>query len=268
MNPFGLKSCLQALEYSWNRVGSYTSIMLLLLLSFGYLYIRNDKNEKAYFVYPGLFYLLVLLNPFMEWMLVNRLGFEARVHRFFWIIPITFILAYVCLELCKGRREQGVFLLAFIMVLWFAQGRTPLEEGHYRTKNIYKIEDEVIELSEMMHELDDSESFRVYINEIHPNYTVRQYDPAFVLIDVPRGIEEVMSNPQLKVLGETQTSTYYVLAGYFYGRYQMNMDALYNSIKNTQIEYLILNYEEKELVTKRWIEFAAKTGHYYIYKVL
>lgn len=268
MDPFGLKVCLEVLEYSWNRVNSYTPIIILLLFTLGYLYVKGNPNENEYFVYPGLFYLLILLNPFIEWILVKRLGFESRIHRFFWVIPITFLLAYVSLELYRKKRKQNLFLLVFIMVVWIAQGRTPLEEKSYKTENIYKMENEIIELSKIMHELDDSKYFRVYINEIHPNYMVRQYDPSFGLIDEARVIDDVMSDRDLEQLSKEQLPTRHVLAGYFYGHYQVNMDILYECIKNFQIEYLVLNYEEKELVTKGWIEFATKTEHYYIYKVL
>ena len=79
------------------------------------------------------------------------------------------------------------------MVLWLIQGRTPLDEEHYLTENIYKIENKVVELSKTMHEIDDSEYFKVYINEVHPNYTIPQYDPAFRLISSPRSIDYVMS---------------------------------------------------------------------------
>ena len=46
------------------------------------------------------------------------------------------------------------------------------------------------------------------------------------------------------------------------------MEALYEYIKALQIKYLILDYEEKEFVTKGWIELAVKTDDYYIYRVL
>jgi hypothetical protein len=267
MITFGLSECLRALEYSWNRIGSYTSVMILLILALGYLFFKNDGNEQKYLVYPGVFYLLVLLNPVAEWLLINPLGFESRVHRFFWVIPITFILAYVSLEIAKKSGKQGIFLIVFIIVLWCVQGRTPLEEEYYRTENIYKIENEIIELSEVMHKVDDEECFRVFINEIHPNYTIRQYDPAFLLIYDIREMDNIMSHHDLEKLSKEHAFTLYALAGYFYGHYQVDMDALYQYIKNIQIEYLILNYEEKEFVARKWIQLVAKTEHYYIYKV-
>lgn len=267
MSSFGLEECLDALEYNWNRVNSYTSIMILLFFALVFLYLKGNKCEKAYFVYPGIFYLFVLLNPVVDWILINRLGFESRMHRFFWALPITFILAYVCLKVCRDKKKQGVFLLGFIMVLWLIQGRTPWDEEHYLTENIYKVENKVVELSKAMHEIDESEYFKVYINEIHPNYTIRQYDPAFQLISVPRSIDYIMSEARLEELSKEQPSSQYALAGYFYGHYQVDMEALYGYIKALQIKYLILDYEEKEFVAKGWVELAAKTEDYYIYRV-
>ena len=47
MSSFGLEGCLDALEYSWNRVNSYTSIMILLFLALLFLYLRGNEKEGA-----------------------------------------------------------------------------------------------------------------------------------------------------------------------------------------------------------------------------
>lgn len=261
-------SAIESLKYVWNRVNSYTPVFMIFFLAMVYLWTNEDKYVKRYLIYPIAIAVLILLNPVVTWLLIEKLGYNTRVHRFFWIVPVTFILSYICMSILE-RYKKACFLLAFILVLWVIQGRSFYEDQHYKTENIYKVENEVIEISQAMHEISGAESDTIYINEIHPNYTVRQFDPSLRLVSEPGQMDAIMSAANLKELYENEEEPFnYTIYAYFYGHYSVKEEVLYKAIQNTQIEYLILNYEETDLLDKGWVTLEQVTEHYYIYKVL
>lgn len=261
--------CLEVLEYSWNRVNSNTPVMILVIFAFTFLWKKRNREINTYLVYPGALLILLMLNPLMEYIFIDKLGLDDRIHRFYWIIPITFILAFASLELIYKVKARKGFLFFFILAVWVIIGRNVYDEDHYVTENIYKMEDEVIELSQTMHEIESEDSFRVYINEIHPNYTIRQYDPSFLLIQRPRDLDATMSSPDLESLSTAaDAAPYLVLAGYFYGHYSIDLSVVQDAVNYYGIQYLILDYEDLALEMQDWIEPKAETDDYFIYKVI
>ncbi len=263
------EKCLEILEYSWDRVNSNTPVIILVMFALFYLWKKKDRQVNAYLVYPGAVLILLMLNPFLEYVLVERFGLDDRIHRFYWIIPITFVLAFACLELIRKTKARAGFLLCFILAVWVIMGRNIYDEEHYATENIYKVEDDVIELSQVMHDVTEAETFRVYFNEVHINYTIRQYDPSFLLIGNARSLDEYMTNLDLEALSTTaDASPLYVLSGYFYGRYAIDLTLVQNAVNAYGIEYLILDYQDLALEMQGWAELKAETEHYFIYKVI
>lgn len=262
------QSAIESLEYVWNRVNSYTPVFSIFLLMLVYLYIIEDQHAKRYFIYPIIIELLILLNPLVPWILVEKLGYNTRVHRFFWIIPVTFLFAYACIKIME-QYKKSFFLIFFILFLWILQGRGFYEEDHDKTENIYKVENEVLEISHALHEISNLKSNIIYINEIHPNYTLRQYDPSIILIDYPRNFDEAMSEKHLGDWGKREEKpSKYIISSYFYQHNVVEDERLYAAIQNTKINYLILDYEEESLQKKGWITLEKVTENYYIYKVL
>lgn len=263
-----LQSTIESLEYVWNRVNSYTPVFMVFLLALVYLCIAEDNWVKRYLIYPIIIELLILLNPMISWIIVEKLGYNTRVHRFFWGIPVAFLFAYVCIRIMK-QYKSSFFLMFLILFLWVIQGRGFYEDEHYRTENIYKIENKVIEISHAMREISDMGRKIIYVNEIHPNYTLRQYDPSLALIDYPRNLDETMSGDDLYYLGESEEEpSKYTISSYFYKHCQVEEERLYAALQNTEIDYLLLDYEESSLQKKGWIVLEKVTENYYIYKVL
>lgn len=261
--------CLEVLEYSWDRVNSNTPVIILVIFAFFYLWKKKERQINMYLVGPGMLLVLLMLNPFLEYVFVELLGLDDRIHRFYWIIPITFILAFACLELLYTTKAKAGFLLCFVLAVWVVMGRNVYDEEHYVTENIYKIEDKVIELSHTMHEIEDADTFRVFVNEIHPNYTIRQYDPSFLLITRARELDAAMSSQELESLSTVpDASPLNILAGYFYGHCSIDLTLVQNAVNAYGIQYLILDYEDLALDMQDWVERVAETDDYYIYKVI
>ena len=137
------------------------------------------------------------------------------------------------------------------------------------TENMYKVEDEVIEVSQAMHEVTDAESCKVYFNNVHINYTIRQYDPSFLLLTTARTLDDYMTTLDLETLSTSpDANNLYILSGYFYGHYNIDLSLVQNAVHAYGIEYLILDYQDLALEMQGWVELKAETENYFIYRVV
>ena len=263
------EKCVEILEYSWDRVNSNTSIIILVMFALFFLWKKRERQVNTYLVYPGAILILLMLNPFVEYILVERFALDDRIHRFYWVIPFTFVLVFACLELLKKTRAKAGFLLCFVLAVWIIMGRNVYDEEHYVTENIYKVENDVIELSQAMHEVTDAESFKVYFNNVHINYTIRQYDPSFLLLAEARTLDEYMTTLELESLSTSpDASNLYILSGYFYGHYSIDLSLVQNAVNAYGIEYLILDYQDLALEMQGWVDLETETENYFIYRVV
>ena len=105
------EKCVEILEYSWDRVNSNTPIIILVMFALFFLWKKRERQVNTYLVYPGAILILLMLNPFVEYILVERFALDDRIHRFYWVIPITFVLGFACMELLKKTRAKAGFLL-------------------------------------------------------------------------------------------------------------------------------------------------------------
>ena len=262
-------SVVQTFNTNWNEKNISTPFVVIFLIGIYYIYRTNKRDLKAVFVYPVLIYIIIIFNPFIHWILIWKMGFSGRSHRFFWIIPMVFVLSWLATEIVfqtKGRGRRSLLFFALVGMCFLA-GRPMYYEDHYRTENIYKVTNETIQISNKLKELEGTQEKRVVINEHHLNYLIRQYDPSICLLINVGNIETLEQTTELDYKYNLQKGGSEIIVGYFHNHYETELDKVYESLKEGAIEYLVLNYEEKALADMKYIELVALCGRFNIYKV-
>lgn len=162
--------------------GKYWGDMLYLILYLGVLlYIGRygTRVMKQVFVYPFMILLFTVYNPLIMGPVMTLTDWEDRYYRFYWVLPVQILCAYLFAELIERQRngaaKAAVTGLVICMVLMC--GDTMIQK--IPDENIYKIDDFVIEISEAIAEEKTREQ-PIIIADASLYYIIRQYDPAIL----------------------------------------------------------------------------------------
>lgn len=134
-------------------------------------------------VVPSVLLLVLLLNPVSAHFAI-ALFHDSQVQRFFWLVPMTLILA-VCVVLFLGkipgaRRRAAVFVLVCCVVLLGGNGFPRLRATWQgRADNAYKVPPVVVELCDEI--LQDDAPRKTAVLPMPLNLWVRQYCPQIAL---------------------------------------------------------------------------------------
>lgn len=263
-------SVIQTFNINWNEKNISAPFVILFLIGIYYIYRTKKQDMKEIFVYPVLIYGITIFNPVIHWILIWKMGFSGRSHRFFWIVPMVFVLSWLATEILfqMKSKEKKYFLFLVLVGMCFLVGRPMYYEEHYRTENIYKVSDETLQISNKLKEIVGTQEKKVIINEHHLNYLIRQYDPSICLVASAGKIEELEEITELGYQYDLQKSAIEIIVGYFHNHYKTELNEVYRALKKENVEYLVLNYKEEALEESNYIESAASCGKFNIYKVL
>lgn len=260
-------------EENWNEKNASLPFIMLYICAVYYLWRKKRKNIKTIFVYPAIIYACTIFNPFVHWILIEKLGFSGRSHRFFWVIPMALVLAYAVIELLGSIKETGkrLGLCAIIVGICIFAGRPMTYEEHYQTENIYKVTDALVDISSYLKEIKGTEEKRVFFNDDHMGYMARQYDPSLVLALDTRELDTLKALTKVGYKDEeavAMMSDTYAMACYFCKYFQVeDTNRIIAGILNIWPEYIILDYQDRRMEDTGIIQLLDSVDGYYIYEV-
>lgn len=175
------------LAYFWvdkPRVIYFVFCCVFVLLLAGKRKDGFSRKVSRYIVLPSVALLVILLNPLVAHLLVTKY-YETQSLRFFWLIPVSLLLAVVTVHLTSrlhGRGQKILFAMIVPVVLLafsndFRQLRATWQN---RITNWYKVPPVVIALDDwIMHDDSGLEKSAVFPQPL--NLWVRQYRPEIEL---------------------------------------------------------------------------------------
>lgn len=158
----------------------YGVYFVLYLAALMYLVQQKERIMKQVFVWPFVIALFTVFNPLiMEPLLLRTTDWRNRYSRFFWILPVEILCAYLGARLIERRqaKEERVGVILAIACLCFLCGdsATALEVD----ENIYKLDADVVGVAEMIREAAGEERPVVFYDE-PLYYWIRQYDASLI----------------------------------------------------------------------------------------
>lgn len=139
---------------------------------------------RRYIVWPSVVLLVLLLNPVVAHLLVTKYE-ETRSLRFFWLVPVTLLLAAVTVLLVDWlpRRYQKILAAVAVpfVLLAFSDGFSHLRvTWQNQFTNWYKVPEVVIRLDDWILN-DDAGLEKTAVFPTPVNLWVRQYRPEIEL---------------------------------------------------------------------------------------
>lgn len=235
----------RALQF--DRVGD-TVWVLLMLVGFYYIYQQKKDLMNQVIVFPSFIYTIFILNPFTSYVLSEKMDFSSRMYRFMWVYPGLLIVGYVGADLLDKINSKGkrCFLITFILVITFFTGN--VKTSVYTTENIYKVQNELLLISELLHG-DKEGIISVFFEDENLFLTSVQYDPE---ISVSLRAQEQISTKINEAKEKNE---------------MLDTIEFYELVENTEVEYLVLHKETNVFGGNQYEEFISETEKNKIYKL-
>lgn len=260
-------------------LGGYIFVLL-------YIVSRGDKKARLFFVISLFALIVVCLNPWMCSYLTYKWRYNGRYFRNFWVIPVSMGYAYVVLDLYEKYKKKGRIVLSIIVAFLFCWGcRCYVKEtgfgdvytgaipntGMIPVSNIYKVEDDIVEVTAMIEE-DSGDPYvdKVTLYDHDVFIEMRTYDASLVplvnygMVQSNRNMEEATANSDYMAI----VSIYF--SGNTDGVTESNVSAelLKNAMDNTICQYVILKNDNYYMdYWKEAFTSLGTAGRYTVFKV-
>lgn len=213
-----MENYLKWIEDIWLLfVGDGRIVVTTLILMLFFLLLPGNRRLKQFLLYPSIIILVFINNPLSIYYIVDKnLMAYNRYVRLYWLLPISFVLAYLCVKLitkAKKVRRIAIALLCSGIIIY--TGNYMFTGNSYnKMTNLYKIPDDVIEICDFIQ--DDIEFNNQNVEEIRivvpPKYSsyIHQYDgriktlygrnnDSILYYNIAQEILQIMEAPELDV---------------------------------------------------------------------
>ena len=221
----------------------------ILLMAAGCYVIYQGKNEvlKKAVIFPSVFYTIFVMNSYTMNLFYTKFGFESRAYRFLWMYPVLLIVGYVGVQLfdkIQSNRKR-IFLGIFLVVITFFTINIDMET--YRTENIYKVQNELLLTTELIHK-DGAEEPWVFYEDENLYLTARQYDASIKIMYWQPVVSEPLNQAkQEEISWDTQEYHDWLVGQY--------------------LQYMVMNKDTTVLDGGQYFELVAETDKSKIYRV-
>ena len=237
-----------------------------------FLFIIQKKSSLKQVSYYVLFLFVTIFNPFLVKWFFGYFHQDEVYYRFFWLLPINLIAAYLMVYvLFKIRGILKKLIVCFLFgccILFMGSPVVYPSTLMNIPDNLYKVPDDVLEISEYLHQTSDLENPRAAVSS-DLLMTIRQYDPSIVLTLERNRVLCWQGSPLFQDLVEN--------AGYqaqrpimdvIYAGDVSNSTAFLNAIDITQTQYLVYSKSVNisSFLTNLGYQYISETENYYIYK--
>ena len=159
----------------WQNISGSGILTALYVCALIFLFFHEKENYKRILlIYLPLFWIAILLLPF-TYHLVAEIIDEELYYRFFWMLPMTLVIAYTLVQLYHLYQGRYKKLLAVGMVtVIIVSGDFVYNNWRYsKAENIYHAPECVVQICDLMH-IEGREVMALFPMELMQY--VRQYD--------------------------------------------------------------------------------------------
>lgn len=159
----------------WQNISGSGMLLALYVCAVLFLFFRErEKFKRILLVYLPALWIGILLLPF-TYELVAVFIDEELYYRFFWMLPMSLVIAYAAVEvyhLYQGTYKRLVMLGLILVVI--VSGDFVYNNWRYsKAENVYHVPDSVVDICDLMH-AEGREVMAVFPMELLQY--VRQYD--------------------------------------------------------------------------------------------
>ena len=242
---------------------------VLYLLGLLYILIKGDKRDKEIFIPASIVMFLTIYNPVVPLLLNKFFDVNSEYYRLFWIAPVVVLTGYIATRIIfdAKRTSEKVVAILLLLLIGLGAGSFAYKDGYKAAENIYQIPDELIRISELIHEDSETEYPKAFF-EYEYNMQIRQYDARMQLtIDRDDYVRAVTEDYPADMIENDECPQYRILAALVRGQ-DVDEDAFIWALENTKTEYVVLSKGniKEDFVKEAGLREVADTDNHVIYK--
>ena len=258
--------------YLLKTLGMYTSgtgFFAMYLIAVLFVLIKGQKRDKELFLPMAVMLLVTVYNPLTAVILDRIFDVSSEYYRLFWIAPVIILVPYVA-TLIMTREKKGrenIVACVLVSVMFIVGGNYVYAGGYDAAENIYKIPDELIKISQIIHEDSDTEYVKAFF-EYEYNMEIRQYDPKMLLCvdreDYIYAVNYSYTEEMLEDEGNPQNRLLALLVR----NQNVSSEDLTDALDATNTEYVVLSkgHPQAVAVKRAGLYGLAETDTHVIYK--
>ena len=235
---WGIRFISACLDY-YNGMNAYLVYYVASLLFVG---LKGDRKVREIFLPSGIMLLLTVYNPFFPILIDRFFDINKEYYRFFWLTPITILVPYggvSVLEMEEGKKKMAAaFALTVILIF---TGDYIYKNGYTKAENPYKVPNEVIEVSRMLHQVSEVETPKAMM-EYDFNMMMRQYDPSILLAvgreDYINGVTYEITEEQMN---SKENGFLYRLVAVMMRGEELEKEKFLEALEGTNTEFFVIS---------------------------
>lgn len=267
LKELGLKFVTTCLSKYWEGI-YFLGFFIVGIL---WLLFQKGKAKKMMSVYV-IFLVCTAFNPILVKYFLEPFQMDDVYYRFFWLLPVSILLGYFCTLGISYFNQYGMKVLigAGCVFLIFMAGK-PIKDVpsvFAMPDNLYKVSDDVLEISEYVHQDASEENPRI---AVAPEIlmTIRQYDASIYLTLDRDMVLCWQGSPNFQIW--TRSRKYQkekAIMDVLYTGDLSNPEAFHEAIEYTSTEYLVFskNVDIQSFLQQNGFQFLAETDDYFLYK--
>lgn len=227
----------RALSLYLNGTGYFLAYIICVL----FIMYKGSKRERQLFLPSAIVLLFTVYNPIVPLILDRIFDVNNEYYRLFWITPVIVLVPYALARFVWGAKTPGQKLGYCIVsiALLLMGGNYVYAKGMNIASNPYKIPDELIEISSIIHEDSDSEYARAFF-EYEYNMEIRQYDPKMLLcVDREDYLRAIAYDLTFDLTHDDDRPAFKLLAPLVRNQ-DVDPDDFKSALEKTQTEYVVL----------------------------
>ena len=258
--------------YLLKTLGMYTSgtgFFAMYLIGVLTVLVAGKKRDRQLFLPQAVMLLVTVYNPLTPLILDRIFDVSGEYYRLFWIAPVIILVPYVCAMIMTRENKgwENVIFAVLIIAMFIVGGNYVYAKGYDAAENIYKIPDELIGISDIIHRDSDTEYVRAFF-EYEYNMEIRQYDPKMLLpVDREDYIYAVNYSYTDEMLSDEGKPSDRLLA-LLVRNQKISKDDLTEALEATDTSYVVLSkgHPQAAFIRSAGLYELAETQTHIIYK--
>ncbi len=235
----------KGIGYLWACLSQYTGACAYLCLyaaALVYICLRGTKREKEVFLPCSVFLILTVYNPVAPVVLDKFFDVNNEYYRFFWILPVIVLIPYLFTKLIFTAKKGSdrIVVTLIILCICLVSGKFVYADGIKPAANIYKMPDELIEISGIIHE-DSTAAYPKAFLEYEYNMQMRQFDPKILLTIDREDYLYAASNVYSEDMLMDEAHPQYCLLASLVRMQPVEEEAFLDALEATKTEYVVLS---------------------------
>ena len=268
LNDLGLKFVKTCFTNYWGQIYFFGVFVVAVLWFF-----LAQKHRLKYFSLYTFFLFLTIYNPVLVKIFFKYFNQDSVYYRFFWLLPVNLVITYLivhsisCISNCVKRAITLCVIICMIVLLG-----SPVKYFSSLLNvpdNLYKVSDDLLEVSEYIHQDTDTPNPRVAVSA-DLLMTIRQYDPTITLTTVRDYALCWQGLPDFQyLLANSYYSSEKSIMDVIYGGDYSNPEAFSTSIAETATQYLVFSktVDIQPFLQSMNYQYIAETANYIIYRL-